>query len=273
VAAELQLPSVAHLRDIVRLSAQATADLGRHRRLLAVSEAVRAYHVAQGLPAEKTHVLHNGIDLDEFRPRPPTGYLHHELGLPPDAQLIGTIGQIGLRKGQDVLLRAAAMIADRSPAHWLIIGERHSETDESRQYESQLHGMADGPLKGRVHFLGRRDDVPRLLAELTLLVHPARQEPLGRVLLEAAASGVAIVATAVGGTPEIFPPGSESARLVPPDDPAALAAAMLELLGDEPLRQRLSVAARCRAEQDFDIRQCVAGLLRHYEALLCRGED
>ena len=113
VAAELQLPSIAHLRDIVRLSAQAVADLNCHRRLLAVSEATRAFHVAGGLAAEKTHVLYNGVDLDEFRPRPPTGYLHRELGLPPDAQLIGTIGQIGLRKGQDVLLRAAAH--DRRP--------------------------------------------------------------------------------------------------------------------------------------------------------------
>ena len=193
------------------------------------------------------------------------------MALPPDAQLIGTIGQIGLRKGQDVLLHAAAMIADRSPnAHWLIVGERNSEKGESRQFESRLHGMADGPLAGRVHFLGRRDDVPQLLGELTLLVHPARQEPLGRVLLEAAAAGVAVVATAVGGTPEIFPPESQSARLVPPDDPAALAAAMLELLDDRPFRQRLSAAARRRAEAAFRHPHRPSPLCSgHYEALLC----
>ena len=94
---------------------QAVADLNCHRRLLAVSQATRTYHVAGGIAAEKTHVLYNGVDLDEFRPRPPTGYLHRELGLPPDAQLIGTIGQIGLRKGQDVLLRRRAQIAERLP--------------------------------------------------------------------------------------------------------------------------------------------------------------
>ncbi len=81
VAADCGLPSIAHLRDIVRLSAQAVADLNRHRRLLAVSAATREFHVAGGLDAEKTHVLYNGVDLDEFRPRTPTGYIHRELGL------------------------------------------------------------------------------------------------------------------------------------------------------------------------------------------------
>ena len=78
VAAELRLPSIAHLRDIVKLSAQAVADLNCHARLLAVSQATRSFHVAGGLAAEKTHVLYNGVDLDEFQPRPPTGYLHRD---------------------------------------------------------------------------------------------------------------------------------------------------------------------------------------------------
>ena len=128
VAADCGLPSIAHLRDIIRLSAQAVADLNRHRRLLAVSAATREFHVAGGLDAEKTRVLYNGVDLGEFRPRPPTGYIHREIGLPPDALLIGTIGQIGLRKGQDTLLEAAAVVAERcSAAHFLIIGERNSD--------------------------------------------------------------------------------------------------------------------------------------------------
>ena len=243
------------------------ADLNCHAWLLAVSQATRSFHVAGGIAGERTHVLYNGIDLDEFQPRQPTGYLHRELGLPSNAQLIGTIGQIGLRKGQDVLLRAAAQIADRLPdVHYLFVGERNSEKAESRQFEHDLRGAASGPLVGRVHFLGRRNDVGRLLGELTLLAHPARQEPLGRVLLEAAAAGVAVVATAVGGTPEIFPPGSGAAQLVPPGDAAALAAAMLELLGDRELRHRLAVAARRRAEEQFDIRMTVGHLLGHYEA-------
>jgi glycosyltransferase involved in cell wall biosynthesis len=183
--------------------------------------------------------------------------------------LIGTIGQLGLRKGQDVLLRAATIVARSMPdVHCLIVGQRNSEKDESRQFESGLHGAASGALASRVHFLGRRNDVGQILNELTLLVHPARQEPLGRVLIEAAAAGLAVVATEVGGTAEIFPPGCDAARLVPPDDADALAAALLELLGDPAMRERLGAAARRRAEEQFDLRTAAANLLGHYEAIL-----
>ena len=268
VTAALAIPSLSHLRDIIKLSRQAIADLNCHTRLLAVSVATRGFHVAAGLAAEKVSVVYNGVDLDECRPAAPTGTLHRELGLPPDAQLIGTIGQIGLRKGQDVLLRAAATLADRLPnVHYAIVGERNSEKDESRRFERDLHEMPRGALKGRVHFLGVRTDVPHLLHELTLLVHPARQEPLGRVLLEGAAAGLTIIATDVGGTSEVFPPGSDTARLVPPDDPPALALAMAELMDDAASRRRLAIAARRRAEERFDIRRSTDDLLRHYRAL------
>jgi len=269
VAADAKLPSLAHLRDIVKLSRQAIADLNCHRRLLAVSRAAREFHVVGGICPEKIHVLYNGVDLERFRPRARAGYLHRQLGLPPQAPLIGTIGQIGPRKGQDVLVQAATMLADKLPSvYYLVVGERFSAKAESRRFEAALHAAAGGALSGHLHFLGFRDDVDRLLSELTLLVHPARQEPLGRVLLEAAAAGVAIIATDVGGTAEIFPPGSQSARLVAPGNAAAMAAAIAELVENEPLRLRLAAAARRRAEEAFDVCHAVAGLVAHYRALL-----
>src|SRR5208283_1505697 len=88
VAAELSLPSLSHLRDIVSLSRQAVADLNCHARLLAVSAATRQFHVAQGLDAAKTCVLYNGIDLERFRPRAATGFLHRQLGLAGDVPLL-----------------------------------------------------------------------------------------------------------------------------------------------------------------------------------------
>ena len=263
VASGLALPSLSHLRDIVGLSAQAVADLNCHRRLIAVSHATRAFHIAGGLDPEKTHVVYNGVDLEAFCPRSPNGYLHQELGLPPQTQLVGTIGQIGLRKGQDVLIDAAVQIADRAPnVHYLIVGERHSQKDESRRFERDLHGRLDA----RVHFLGVRGDVCRLLNELTLLVHPARQEPLGRVLLEAAASGVPIVATDVGGTSEIFSRDPGIARLVPPHATDVLADAIFELISDSTLRGRMATTVRRRAEEQFDVRRSIESLLRHYDA-------
>lgn len=268
VVQELGLRSLSHLRDIIRLSPQAIADLNCHTRLLAVSQATRAYHLANGLAAEKTYVLHNGVDLQRFRPRPPSGYLHEELGLPPGVPLIGAIGQIGLRKGFDVLAQAAILLATRLPAvHYVILGERWSEKLESQQFEAKLHDAARR-LDGRMHFLGTRRDVDRVLCELALLVHPARQEPLGRVLLEAAAAGTPVVATDVGGTPEIFPPECDAARLVPTDSPETLAAAIAELMGNEALRTRMAAAARRRAEAAFGAERATAGLVEHCRQVL-----
>lgn len=268
VASELHLSSISHLRDIIRLSPQAIADVNRHSRLLAVSQATRAYHLAAGLTDAKLHVLHNGVDLQQFCPRAPTGYLHRELGLAPEAQLVGTIGQIGLRKGLDVLATAAVSLGEQLPdVHYLIIGERWSEKQESREFEASLHTVAKR-MDGRMHFLGVRRDVERIFNELSLLVHPARQEPLGRVLLEAAASGTPVLATDVGGTPEIFPAELNAARLIPADDPESLARSMAELLSDAALRHHLAVAARRRAETAFSMEHAAAGLVKHYQELL-----
>lgn len=269
VAAELGLPGIAHLRDILKLSRRAIADMNCHRRLLAVSRATRDFHVAAGVHARRTYVLYNGVSLQRFQPRGPTGCLHRELGLPPGAPLVGTVGQIGLRKGQDVLLRAAAVLADELPhVHYLIVGQRFSEKEEGRRFETDLHAAASANLAGRVHFLGFRPDVDKILNELTLLAHPARQEPLGRVLLEAAAAGTPVVASDVGGTREIFSAESRSARLVPPEDPHALAAAVAELIVDPPARAELAEAARRRAEHAFDARRAAAELAEHYRAAL-----
>ncbi len=269
VVADMGLPGISHLRDIVRLSRRAIEDLNCHSRLLAVSRATQNFHLKAGLSAEKTRVLHNGVDLTRFRPRPATGYLHQELGIPADAQLLGAIGQIGLRKGQDVLLQAAERLADVLPdVHYLIVGERWSQKEESRQFEAGLRRPAAKSLHGRFHLLGYRADVERLLNELTLLVHPARQEPLGRVLLEAAASGVAVVATDVGGTAEIFPNSSRAARLVPPDDGEALATAIEELLDNATARRSMATAARRRTEEAFATPTAAAGLIQHYRAAL-----
>jgi glycosyltransferase involved in cell wall biosynthesis len=207
LAAAARLPSLGHLRDIVRINRRTADDLNCHTRLIAVSAATRRWYADLGLNAQRVHVVHNGVDLQRFRPRPATGDLHRELNLPPDALLVGSVGQIGMRKGLDTLLAAAQRIAGGQPnAHFLIVGQRYSQKQEAFEYEAALHAVASQPpLAGRVHFLGLRDDMPGLLNELALLVHAARQEPLGRVLLEAAASAVPVIATAVGGTAEIFP--------------------------------------------------------------------
>lgn len=270
VAVNCNVRSLGHLRDIVKLARQVVDDLNTHRCLVAVSRATRDFHVAQGIAPKRCVVIHNGVDLSEFCPRPSTGELHHELGLPPTAQWIAMVGQLGLRKGTDVALTAALQVAPDLPdVHWLVIGERTSNKDESREFEQLLRSIAaEPPLVGRVHFLGSRNDVPRILNECVLLVHAARQEPLGRVLLEAAASGVAVVATDVGGTREIFPTEADGALLVPPDNFLLMADAILAILKNDERRRSLAAGARRRAENAFDIRTSAARLIEQYQNLL-----
>ena len=181
-----------------------------------------------------------------------------ELGLPPSAFLVLTVGQIGLRKGQDVLADAAILLADIPPndhsnIHFVVVGERNSNKQESIDFERNLaQRFAAAGMSDRLHLLGYRDDVPRLMNEADLLLHPAHQEPLGRVLLEAAASGLPIIATNVGGTPEILTDGV-SARLVPPGDPQAMAVAIAELTSSPERSRELAVAARQRIVEQFTI--------------------
>jgi len=273
VVAATERPSLGHVRDIVRISRQAMVDVNRHARLLAVSQATREYHVAQGMSEDRSWLLYNGVDLELFAPSPKRGWLHRELELPPEAVLVGTIGQLILRKGLDLLPAAFTALAGRFPRlHWLIVGPEHSTKPETVAYVAQIkQQFRDAGLDRRVHFLGPREDIARLLNELTLLVHPARQEPLGRVLLEGAATGLPIVATDVGGTGEIFPPARAAARFVPAGDAAALSRAVAELLEDPALRAELGRRARQRMVDAFDCRVSARGLLAHYEAVLLSG--
>jgi glycosyltransferase involved in cell wall biosynthesis len=145
----------------------------------------------------------------------------------------------------------------------VIVGERFSQKAEAFDYERRLRAAALA-FAGRIHFLGVRNDVNRILNELVLLVHAARQEPLGRVILEAAASGLPFVATDVGGTSEITPCVEFSELLIPPDDPSCLAAAMGRLLTDSALRERTSAQLRRRASDVFEGSAAAGRLLEHY---------
>ncbi len=274
VAAELGIPSVGHLRDMMKLSQAAIADLNCHNRLLAVSQATRDYHLSQGVEASRTFVAYNGVDLRRFCPRRPSGWLHKLLRLPPDRCLVGGVGQIILRKGWDVWLQAAKeVVRQNCHAHFVLVGQRHADKRETCQLEQRLWSASrQGTLRGRLHLLGTREDMHLLLPELAVLAHAARQEPLGRVLLEAAACGVPVVATDIGGTREIFADRSAVADLVPVDDAARLAAAILKVLERPAAAGRQADPGSQWVGQRFDYRQAGRTLCSHYQAVLCPQE-
>jgi glycosyltransferase involved in cell wall biosynthesis len=269
LAADLAIPCTAHLRDIITLNKTATADLNRHTGLIAVSQATKRFHAAQGVHADLMQVITNGVDTKRFRPASARGTLRRELGLHDSALLIAQIGQICLRKGQTLLARAAVTLAGEFPeVHTLFVGERHSQKQESIDYENTLRQtFHEAGIAGRLHCLGFRDDIPALLNEIDLLVHPAHQEPLGRVLLEAAACARPIVATHVGGTPEILT-DEVSALLVPPDDLDALTRAIRRLLTDPELRMRLGHQARIGIKEKFALPMAAARVRAFWESFL-----
>jgi glycosyltransferase involved in cell wall biosynthesis len=266
----------AHLRDIIGLSRASVEQLNGNVRLAAVSRATREFHLKQGIEAHRCDVLYNGVDCAQFRPAAGSGPpgntdsaegdehsgdpgaarrqgvwtpegspFRKSLGLDAEALLVATVGQIGPRKGLDLLVDAAALVLESMPhVHFVIVGERSSQKEESVEFEHRLHRRT-GELRplGQVHWLGYCSDVAALLREVDLVVHPARQEPFGRVLLESAAAGRPIVACDVGGTRELLIDG-QSACLVSPGSAALLAEAMLLLLNDPQRRTQLGARAR-----------------------------
>ncbi len=269
VTARLRIASLGHIRDIVRLSRKAMDDVNQMDRLLAVSHATREWHVANGIAPDRVVVEYNGVDLERFRPRrsdPTTSVWRKKLGLPESVRLIGCMGQLGLRKGTDVALQAAERLASRYPdVHWMIAGERHSQKEEAIAFESRLRQIADrGPMKHHAHFIGRVADTAQWMSELTMLIHAARQEPLGRVLIEASAAGLPIVATDAGGTREILGPDN----LVPIDAPDELAKSIDALLSDPAGCADAGAKARKCAEIHFNAQNAGSRLCSHYKTVV-----
>jgi glycosyltransferase involved in cell wall biosynthesis len=266
---ELMVPCSGHLRDIMKLSHTAQTHLFSNTRLVTVSQATSNAYLSDLFDIERMRVIPNGIDLERFAPGAGTGVLHREFGLVPSTRFIGTIGQICLRKGQDLLPRIAASLVDRGhDVHVCLVGERYSAKEESVQFDEQIDlDFERLGLSGRLHRLGYREEIPDLLREFDVLFHPARQEPLGRVLLEAAASGCPVVATDVGGTTEIFTSG-ESALLFPPDDCESATTSLAAILADRELAHDLSSQARRHAADRFGIERSARRMQEFWQELL-----
>jgi glycosyltransferase involved in cell wall biosynthesis len=273
VTRNLGIPAIGYLRDILRLSRQAIVDINHLDLLVAVSNATRDWHVNQGLEAAKVEVVNNGIDLDEFAPAENSqrDSIRAEFNLAAADPIVLFVGQIGMRKGIDLLIEAFRRIANEIPAaHLLIVGERNSTKDEAIEFETRVRRSAnESTAAGHIHWLGRRGDVAEIMRQSDLLIHPARQEPLGRVLLEAAASGLPIVTTRVGGSPEILSSLDEFA-LVQPLDSESLAERAVELLCHRHEREAISKRLRQLAESRFSDSQCAAAVHQCYLRALDR---
>jgi len=230
--------------------------------VVAVSDEVKQRLLKAGVRAEKIDMVRNGIDLRPFdravpslRKDLPAGHTH----------IIGLIGRLAWEKGVDVFLRAAARVLGEFPsARFVVVGEG-PDKDKLEQLVDELK------IRGSVSMLGRRDDMPSVYASLDVMVSSSRQEGMPMAVLEGMASGVPLVASAVGEVPTVVLDG-RTGVLVPPEDVNSLAAGILRLLRDPATRKRLGAAARQRVEEEYSAKRMTADYLRVYaQAIESRG--
>ncbi len=224
------------------------AGIGLDQSLIVVSEA--AHEALPRALRSRARVIVHGVDLsasdalvaDRDRIR---AEVRAELGVPDGALLALTVANLRPEKGYDTLLDAARLVIDRGlPVRFVSVGIGSEATAMEERRRSL--GLDDG-----FTFLGLRHDVPRLLVAADLFVLPSRQEGLPVALMEATSVGLPIVATAVGGVPQVLRDGVDG-LVVPPDSPSGLADAVARLAADAALRRRLGVGARERSAM-FDV--------------------
>jgi glycosyltransferase involved in cell wall biosynthesis len=225
---------------IVRFLDNATARLST--RIVAVSEDTRRALLRQGYP-DRIEVVHNGVEPQPQNDDPGEGVVE--------------VARLAPVKGQRELIEAVARI---DGAHLTLVGD---DLERGGAYADELRALADRlGVSDRIELTGRRDDAKELLGQAAVVALPSTTEGLPMTLLEAMARGRAVVATPVGGTPEVV--DEQTGVLVPPGDVDALAAALDELLHDPVRRALLGAAGRARIEREFSLAQMTARFLELY---------
>jgi glycosyltransferase involved in cell wall biosynthesis len=214
-----------------------------------------------GLPANKSIVIPNGVDLAPFTEA--TAFDWSTLGLPSNAVVWLTIARLEPQKGLEDLLQAARIVSERGLAPWFVIV---GDGPDRAALESQARSQPGGE---RIRFLGRRQDIPQLLKGATGLVLPSRWEGMPNVVLEAMAAGKPVVATAVEGTLELITEGQTGLR-VPVSDPAALAGAIGSLTTDLIRAAALGAAAQHISSEKFTTDAMAARYIALYREVLAK---
>ncbi len=245
-------PLVCHLRlpppqtlDRLRQSSLRHVD-----RFITVSHHTRQQWIDFGIPATKITAIHNGVDPERFTPSPDPEALRQAWKLPTAAKVILYTGRLDRRKGVEILLAALAQLRDRHPhLHLLIAGQALLD---GPSYQTTLNQtVIDLGLTQIVHFLGHIPDPSSVYRAADLTISPSLwAEPFGKVIIESMACGTPVVASQIGGIPEILT-GPFATGLCPPNDAQALAATINRLLNWRQTHPHLGPAARAHIVQHF----------------------
>jgi glycosyltransferase involved in cell wall biosynthesis len=222
-----------------------------HTREFAIGE--------EGVQTDRIFFIPNGVHAEDYTGTVDPGFLRKELGLGENVRLLGTLGRLTEQKGIDVLLGALSLLRSQDVS-LVIVGIGEQET-KLRILAGRLN------LESRVHFVGYRRDVPKLLRAFDIYVHPARFEGMPNAVLEAMAAARPIVASSIDGIRELIEDGVHG-WLVPPGDPVGLAKAIEEAFNDPKEACRRSLLARRRVIEKFSIDSMVVA----WEAVLAHRE-
>ncbi len=231
-------------------------------KIIAVSEAVRKHLLRQGVPPGRIDVVYNGVNLSRFVPPGNLSAAKREVSISPNRLVVGVVAHLTKKKGHAWFLKAAAQVYRRAPrAYFLLVGDGQ----ERRALEEQARELSIAP---EVRFAGFQPDIIPWMAAMDVVVLPSiAMEGLPRALLEAGAMEKPVIATPIGGSPEVVAHG-KTGFVVPTNDIAALAEAMLQLLDDEALRRRMGCAGRRRISEHYTEEGMVVNTEKVYERLL-----
>jgi glycosyltransferase involved in cell wall biosynthesis len=217
--------------------------------VVTVSSELKQHLVAEGFPTSKVSVIYNGIDVGPLPDSSARARMRSQLGIEDGTIVVGTIARLDPVKDLETLVHAVGRLAARRPMVLLVIGDG---PERSRIEAAALRaGVASS-----VRFLGHRDDARELLAACDVYANSSVSEGISLTILEAMAAGLPVVATRVGGTPEIV--DVSCGRLVLSRDPASLAATLEQLADDRALRCALGRAARARVEERFTLDRMIS---------------
>ena len=228
--------------------------------LIVVSNAIDRKVVAEGRGSAPRSLIYNGVDLERYDHQEPCCTLREEYGMETDSQIVGVVGRLELEKGHPTLLEAWPMVLEAVPHAYLMIVGEGSRLDALQDIVRDL-GLDD-----HVVFTGRRDDIPAVTAAFDVAVLPSYREAQGLTILEAMALSRPVVASNVGGIPEMIQ-DRINGLLVPPQDPPALASAIVRLLQDHPLADMLGRAGHDMTHDRF----CVQIMVNAVQDAVRRG--
>lgn len=234
-------------------------------RLVVPSASILAKVRAEGRGGAAYSVVPNGVDLSRFAAPAPRCALRRESGIPGSAVLVGVVARLEPEKGHTHLVAAWPDVVAAAPDTYLAIVGEGSECAALRAQAAAL----PAPARDRIIFTGRREDVAALTADLDVAVLPSLREAQGISILEAMARRIPVVASAVGGIPEVVADGV-SGFLVPPADPVALAAAISRLASSPALRSRMGESGYRIVAERFSMEAHVRQIEAVYDEELSR---